>query len=236
MLVKRSGLSAHLQNRDDPRCKEYLKKLRFCELPEDDSEDDVQQKSLAPGTNTDEEEEEPPILDSKGDFYGDYADFGPQDFIDDGPGSDDGDEDGEEDGQIEGADDVDESGIDEDAANAEQEFGLEPPRVQEDDSTENEGDMMDGNDDEQLRREDMEEATHRRPFVVKFGGMAGAVVSDAPLGSRGNEEYAHLMQDPNNIYAPFSTKLEWEIARWAKLRGPSSTAFTELMSIEGVSI
>jgi hypothetical protein len=29
--------------------------------------------------------------------------------------------------------------------------------------------------------------------------------------------------------------MEWDIARWAKLRGPSSTAFTELMNIPGVS-
>ena len=34
---------------------------------------------------------------------------------------------------------------------------------------------------------------------------------------------------------PRDTKLEWEIAQWSKMRGPSSTAFTELMNIEGVS-
>ncbi|KAG2061352.1 hypothetical protein BDR06DRAFT_966333 [Suillus hirtellus] len=37
----------------------------------------------------------------------------------------------------------------------------------------------------------------------------------------------------DNIYAPFASKLDWDIARWAKLRGSSSTAFTELVSIEG---
>ncbi|KAM6489937.1 hypothetical protein JOM56_014516 [Amanita muscaria] len=36
-----------------------------------------------------------------------------------------------------------------------------------------------------------------------------------------------------NPYAPFTSQLEWEMAMWAKLRGPSSTAFTELMAIEG---
>ncbi|KAG1837613.1 hypothetical protein F4604DRAFT_1931480 [Suillus subluteus] len=40
---------------------------------------------------------------------------------------------------------------------------------------------------------------------------------------------------PNNVYAPFTSKLDWEMARWAKLRGPSSTAFSELVSIEGLS-
>ncbi|KAG2124273.1 hypothetical protein BD769DRAFT_1628794 [Suillus cothurnatus] len=37
----------------------------------------------------------------------------------------------------------------------------------------------------------------------------------------------------DNIYAPFASKLDWDIACWAKLRGSSSTAFTELVSIEG---
>ncbi|KAM6489459.1 hypothetical protein JOM56_015092, partial [Amanita muscaria] len=38
----------------------------------------------------------------------------------------------------------------------------------------------------------------------------------------------------HNPYAPFTSQLEWEIAKWAKLRGPSSTAFTDLMAIDGV--
>jgi hypothetical protein len=33
---------------------------------------------------------------------------------------------------------------------------------------------------------------------------------------------------------PFISKMDWEIARWAKLRGPGSTAFSELLSIDGV--
>lgn len=37
-----------------------------------------------------------------------------------------------------------------------------------------------------------------------------------------------------NKWAPFSTSMEWEIARWAKLRGPSSTALSELLKIDGV--
>ncbi|KAF8063166.1 hypothetical protein FPV67DRAFT_1421162, partial [Lyophyllum atratum] len=36
-----------------------------------------------------------------------------------------------------------------------------------------------------------------------------------------------------NMWAPFASKLEWELARWAKLRGPGSTALTDLLKIEG---
>jgi hypothetical protein len=39
-----------------------------------------------------------------------------------------------------------------------------------------------------------------------------------------------------NPYAPFLFRTDWEIAKWGKLRGPSSTAFTELLEIPGVSL
>ncbi|KAF8320234.1 hypothetical protein F5887DRAFT_905168, partial [Amanita rubescens] len=35
----------------------------------------------------------------------------------------------------------------------------------------------------------------------------------------------------DHLYAPFSSKLEWLFARWAKLRGPSQTALDEFLAI-----
>lgn len=35
-------------------------------------------------------------------------------------------------------------------------------------------------------------------------------------------------------WAPFSSKVDWEIGCWAKMRGPGSTALDELLQIEGV--
>ncbi|KIL57866.1 hypothetical protein M378DRAFT_87323 [Amanita muscaria Koide BX008] len=35
-------------------------------------------------------------------------------------------------------------------------------------------------------------------------------------------------------YAPFTSRLEWEIARWAKLRGPSESSFSEFLAIPEV--
>jgi hypothetical protein len=37
-----------------------------------------------------------------------------------------------------------------------------------------------------------------------------------------------------NIYAPFKSKTDWEIARWAKLQDIGSTSFTDLLRIQGV--
>lgn len=39
----------------------------------------------------------------------------------------------------------------------------------------------------------------------------------------------------SNPYHPFHSKLEWEIARWAKDQGPGANAMTKLLAIPGVS-
>ncbi|KAG2136520.1 uncharacterized protein EDB93DRAFT_1303272 [Suillus bovinus] len=64
---------------------------------------------------------------------------------------------------------------------------------------------------------------------------AGQRTSQHSPGQSANVTYgAQLVDDENNenIYYPFASKIEWEIARWAKLRGSSSTAFTDLLSID----
>jgi hypothetical protein len=57
-----------------------------------------------------------------------------------------------------------------------------------------------------------------------------------------NEAYKNTVHKYNpadplhapNIYAPFKSKTDWEIARWAKLQDIGSTSFTELLAIKGV--
>jgi hypothetical protein len=39
----------------------------------------------------------------------------------------------------------------------------------------------------------------------------------------------------HNPWAPFRSKKDWEIARWAKFRGVGSTAFSDILAIDGVS-
>jgi hypothetical protein len=51
------------------------------------------------------------------------------------------------------------------------------------------------------------------------------------------QEYENTVGGPSeNPYSPFHSKIDWELAKWAKLRGPSATSFTELLNIDGVSI
>ncbi|KAJ6611025.1 hypothetical protein B0H10DRAFT_2193152 [Mycena sp. CBHHK59/15] len=78
-----------------------------------------------------------------------------------------------------------------------------------------------------------EQQVHQQPFIVEFtDGDAGA-----PLrrGEAGYDHYMADLGDPANTWAPFTSKLEWELAQWAKLRGPGSTAFTDLLKISGVT-
>ena len=72
--------------------------------------------------------------------------------------------------------------------------------------------------------------------VTKYpGGLAGMAHSTGKITENQNYEAKVGEWSQENPYAPFASSLEWQIAKWAKLRGPSSTAFTELIAIDGVS-
>jgi hypothetical protein len=75
----------------------------------------------------------------------------------------------------------------------------------------------------------------KKPYIVKFTkGKAGATYINPDCVDQ-NTAYTSQIGIQDNSFSPFCSKIEWEVALWAKTRGPSSTAFTELMSIEGVS-
>ncbi|KAG2114756.1 uncharacterized protein F5147DRAFT_530123, partial [Suillus discolor] len=63
---------------------------------------------------------------------------------------------------------------------------------------------------------------------------AGQKISHNSVDHTGNVAYRAHLADDENIYYPFASKIEWEVARWAKLHGASSTAFSDLLSIDGV--
>jgi len=74
-----------------------------------------------------------------------------------------------------------------------------------------------------------------QPEIVKFGNWnAGTVVERAHRNS--NQDYHRTVgiTDSPNTYAPFSSKLDWDIAWWAKMQGLGSNVLTELLHIEGV--
>ncbi|PIL34532.1 hypothetical protein GSI_03310 [Ganoderma sinense ZZ0214-1] len=89
-------------------------------------------------------------------------------------------------------------------------------------------------------RADIEAETTTKTYVVPYGksALAGAPIPGATAEQAGHVRYGQELQseDPRRpIYWPFTSKLDWEVARWGKKRGPGSTALTELLEIDGVA-
>ncbi|CDO77552.1 hypothetical protein BN946_scf184912.g51 [Trametes cinnabarina] len=84
-------------------------------------------------------------------------------------------------------------------------------------------------------REQAEKHLRLKTHVVRYpDDRAGAPVN-VQRRATSNEQYAaHVEGGASNPYAPFISPLDWAVARWAKMRGPGSTAFTELLRIPGV--
>lgn len=86
-------------------------------------------------------------------------------------------------------------------------------------------------------RQNAEKTQWSAPIIDVFPSpRAGEVVERETESDSGYERYKEGLPGAaaNNPYAPFTSKVDWEFARWAKLRGAGSTAVTELMGIEGV--
>ncbi|GLB45950.1 putative protein Coprinopsis cinerea okayama7 130 [Lyophyllum shimeji] len=222
--IKRNGLKNHLRISTDPRChtQEWQDSKSTNTFPSINIPLPNAPLTDLPGIP----QEEVIPVEPAGDFFGDYTDCEEDDEV------------------LEPVDDVDGVAFDEDeededildASNAEQEVGLEPTREHLPDHTPTieDDDVMPTSHQPAARlRGGGEESLSNEPFVVKFPiSTAGAVYSQDEKTT--NEKYAQDLGDTENPFAPFSSQLDWEIARWAKLRGPSSTAFTELMKIDGV--
>ncbi|RPD62619.1 hypothetical protein L226DRAFT_458001 [Lentinus tigrinus ALCF2SS1-7] len=91
-------------------------------------------------------------------------------------------------------------------------------------------------------RTTVEEYVKRKTFSVRYPKPAGEpmeidAVPAAAAAASTYRAYAATVDasQSGNPYAPFASRLDWQMARWAKLRGSGSTAFTELLAIEEVA-
>ena len=115
------------------------------------------------------------------------------------------------------------------------------------------GDNEDGSEDDE--DVDMVEVTHesQRPPTTQSTAQSGGQEQDKaykieafPLSTAGMPmqtnaptatDYGIYKQNvaSDNVYAPFTSKLDWEIGRWAKAHGTTSAAVSELLKIPGVN-
>ncbi len=140
----------------------------------------------------------------------------------------------EEDDYEEGADDF------------EEEAGWEPPAHSSELQEGRQADPGDGHEDidvEDPNQANAREAQRRahahlraKTFPIAYTDIdprAGQPIKEGRVRTA-YEQHAHA--NSANPYHPFTSKLDWEVARWAKMRGPGSTAVTELLEIEQVCL
>lgn len=65
---------------------------------------------------------------------------------------------------------------------------------------------------------------------------AGAPIMNGTDQQAYYETYHARMGDANGTYAPFCSKMDWEIAQWVKTHGSSASAVNELLAIDRVSL
>ena len=87
------------------------------------------------------------------------------------------------------------------------------------------------------------ETNLRQPiFVEKYSDKypnshAGEPLPNISSNTAGFAKYgSKIVNSDTNPYAPFANQMNWDIAKWAKLRGPGSNSLAELLAVEGVCV
>ena len=90
-------------------------------------------------------------------------------------------------------------------------------------------------------RQNVENNLRQPVFVEEYttkypNSHAGCPLPDTARSATSFAQYGSKIADSDkNPYAPFANKINWDVAKWAKLRGPGSNSLAELLAIEGVS-
>ncbi|KAM6496353.1 hypothetical protein JOM56_009059 [Amanita muscaria] len=248
--VKRSGVYQHCQRSGNPRCKVYLARLRSAcadGSPVGRNErsglmdkvvDSPERLGMAAEAANEGDGEALPVAEA-GNLVGDHDDEAHIDLPNENATPLDLTmEDGVDHHAEEDMEDDDVEADAEAMQIAADELGIEPPRNLTNIPVPS-VDSMDEPDKPAISqykhlRKGAEHVLEKRPHTVAYPDNAGVVYSTSGLTQ--NQCYeGQISKSSSNPYTPFTSKLDWEIAKWAKLRGPSSTAFTELMAIDGVS-
>ncbi|KAJ7812442.1 hypothetical protein B0H14DRAFT_3752478 [Mycena olivaceomarginata] len=199
---KGKGYTLHLRKSLNPTCREIFERANAGGLNDEESVPIADQAQFGdtidngfPSGNAAFE----------GDYFGDAADYTPEDF-----GNLDSDD--EEENTTGAGGDVDDEG-DDDAVDLPNHIAA-PSKA---------------------TRKAAEDRFHHKPIVEHYpGGRAGKTISTTQKSAE--ELYRSSLADATNEnpYAPFTSKMDWEVAKWAKLRGAGSTAFSDLLNLDGM--
>jgi hypothetical protein len=82
----------------------------------------------------------------------------------------------------------------------------------------------------------LEDSIWVKPIINIYPGQDIGKAYSEDIYSAYYDYENQLHGQPDNPYAPFLSKMDWEFARWSKLQGPGSTSASELMAIDGVRL
>lgn len=200
--------------------------------------------SLKDGADPDEDEDpnatSQPVA-FEGDYFGTYSADDFNDFDDFDGDNEESILDDEEQRNQEALEEEEDAEVD--AANLEDETGWEPHPPQQpasepaDHHQDNDVFMLDGfGGPDRAAQSRAHQHLCSNTFVVPFPGNRAGAPIDRPRERSAYEKYqAHIDSVNTNPYAPFVSAMDWKFARWAKQRGPGSTAVSELLEIDNVS-
>lgn len=214
------SLGLHLSRTTKPECRAVYKNQRSY-LPGAELEDYGSDRSIYDDDNASESDPGPPPPQL---FAGDY--FGDEYSEDDLPGWGNND--------INNHTPLSLASSESSSSDSESELELEPPATDLPPTTPDPMDDEHGRPLTATERRQAEQDIWVEPIVYQYPGHAGEMIEEKNKSGYTGYKRAVGAESENNPYAPFKSKIDWDMARWAKLRGPSSTAVTELMGIEDV--
>lgn len=238
---KAKGYTLHLKKTNNPACKAIFERANASglgpewDIPMPDLSDLARQAEFGDAENHGLPRGNTAF---EGDFFGAAGEYTQEDF-----GYVDSDSEDESGDPAEGGDDDDEEITAQDGADLAN--GYEPLRQPVDSAAAPNEDATMGDTEtlpktaapSKAARKAAEDRFHHKPIVQKYpSDLAGKPISAArvPHAEKMYESTLIGSTSPTNPYAPFTSKLDWEVAKWAKLRGSGSTAFTDLLNVEGV--
>lgn len=229
----RTGFFSHLEQSKNPMCKRILQDLQEDPMFDSDTNSDNEHAGATSSVNeVDSGDSWQNPVPFEGDALGSGDDYN-RSFEDFGQGCEDSSDNGDEELTR--------------ALDLEQEDGWEPERpmeghqaaVMEDSLVQNHNEF-----DEEVDQE-MEDLWFRSceradetPRIVPFSACHPTSHPGSVLHHSEPNDISYrreVSSDGTNTWAPFTSEVDWKIAKWAKLRGPGSTAFSELLGIDGVS-
>ncbi len=228
-----TGFWSHMRQSRNPLCQAARRRLEESMNPP---------SSQSSNNSLESSGDDETAMPFEGDFFGTARDYDGDNFGQLEDGHTDSNHEDSNSGLDEGLDH--DAGLDQRLFEFELEDSLEPNRECRMDS--NLESDMESDSDSNLRdirlasqRLAAEERADSHPQIVRYSdhypsSRPGFIVSCS--STSGDSAYTASVDGKKNLWAPFTSEIDWKVARWAKLRGPGSTAFSDLLAIDGVYI